>query len=70
MEFQKHPDSAVRQAIVRLCDALCSWERNTGRRSALVIREQGGFCFRAASGKPGIPEDILDENFIAVESGD
>ena len=68
-QFQHHPDSDVQQAIVRLCDTLCTWERNTGRTSALVIREQGGFCFRAASGKPGIPDHISDIDFIAGESG-
>jgi len=52
MSFQEHPDQDVEQGIVRLCDALCMWERNTGRDSILIIREKGGFVFRAASGKP------------------
>lgn len=62
--FMKHPDPAVNHAIIRLCDAICSWERTTGRQSALIIREQGGFVFRAFSGKPGIPEHITDEDFL------
>jgi len=57
----EHPDADVRQAIVKLCDALCSWERATSRESVLIIREQGGFCYRAVSGKPGVPDDITDE---------
>ena len=51
-KFQEHPDPDVQQAIVRLCGALCIWERATGRESVLILREQGGFCFRATSGKP------------------
>ena len=57
----EHPDEDVRQAIVRLCDALCSWERATSRESVLIIRERGGFCYRAVSGKPNISDDITDE---------
>ena len=61
-----HQDKEVQQAIVRLCDVLCTYERNTGIESVLIIREQGGFCFRAVSGKPGIPDDILDEEIISL----
>ena len=52
MSFQEHADQEVEAAIIRLCDALCMWERSTGRNSVLIIREKGGFVFRAASGKP------------------
>jgi hypothetical protein len=47
-----HPSKEVTQALIRLTDALCEWERNTGRQSALILREEGGFVFRAVSGKP------------------
>ena len=67
--YEQHPDAEVRAALVRLCDMLCSWERSTGRTSALVLREQGGYCFRAASGKPCVPEWVTDSDFIACESG-
>ena len=50
--FQQHPDDEVQDAIIKLCDRLCMWERATGRESVLVLREQGGLCFRADSGKP------------------
>ena len=50
--IMEHPNQEVRKALVRLCDALCSWERNTGLESVLILREQGGFQFRAQSGKP------------------
>lgn len=62
--FQPHPDDDVQQALTKLCDALCTWERATGRRSILVLREVGGFVFRADSGKPGIPDDIPDEQLL------
>ena len=63
MNYQQHQDEDVSQAIIRLCDALCSWERDTGRQSVVIIRENNGempgvemtlpgFCFRADCGKP------------------
>ena len=62
--YMQHPDPDVQQAIIKLSDALCSWERATSRQSVLIIREQGGFVYRAASGKPGIPDDIADAQLI------
>lgn len=65
-----HPDNAVSQALIRLNDALCSWERATGRQSALILKEQGGFVHRSASGKPGVPEYISDELFLSAVAED
>ena len=62
----EHPDREVQQALIRLSDALCSWERNTGRQSVLILREQGGFEFRCMSGKPGVPEDVTDEQLMGT----
>lgn len=60
-----HPDREVQAALTRLLDALCTWERETGRESVLVLREAGGgFVCRAQSGKPGIPDDIEDEMLL------
>ena len=61
--YQIHPDEAVQHALTRLCDALCSWERATSRESVLILREQGGFAFRAVSGKPmdSGQDDITDD---------
>ena len=56
-KYQEHPCEEVRQAIVRLSDALCSWERSTSLQSVFIVREQGGFVYRATSGKPVI--DVL-----------
>lgn len=64
--FQEHPDPEVQAAIIQLCDRLCSWERGTSRESVFVLREQGGFCFRADSGKPldsGL-DDIQDQHLL------
>lgn len=60
--WTEHPDEDVRRALIRLCDALCSWERNTGRQNLLVLIEQdreqrfNRYEFVADSGKP-IPDD-------------
>lgn len=62
----KHPDDRVQQALVRLNDELCSWERSTGRQSILILREEGGFVHRSASGKPDIPDDIEDEQLLKM----
>ena len=64
--FQLHPDPEVQHAVTRLLDRLCMWERATGRESVLVLREQGGFCIRADSGKPldsGL-DDVPDEMLL------
>ena len=58
----EHPNKEVQRAIVRLNDALCTWERNTGRESVLIIREQEGFELRSVSGKPtttNVPDEDL-----------
>ena len=60
----KHPDEEVSHAIVQLNDALCTWERNTGRQSVLIIHEEGGWQHRSMSGKPGIPDHVTDEQLM------
>lgn len=62
----QHLDENVQKAIIRLNDALCTWERATFRESVLIIREQGGFVHRSVSGKPNVPEDITDEQLFAL----
>lgn len=63
--MQEHPNPEVRQALIRLSDALCSWERNTGRRSVLILKEEG-FIYRALDGKPDIPDDIEDSQLLEM----
>ena len=60
MTYMQHPDLDVRAAIIRLSDALCTWERATGIQSILILRDETNFIYRAMSGKPGIPDDIPD----------
>jgi len=64
MSYTEHKDPEVDRALIRLDDALCSWERATGIESVLILREQGGFIHRTTSGKPNIPEDITDAQLI------
>jgi hypothetical protein len=65
VESGNHGDPRVRALIINLNDALCSWERETGRESVLIIREQGGFVHRSVSGKPvppvarGLSDDVI-----------
>jgi len=74
-EYEQHPDEDVRLAILRLCDALCSWERATSRTSLLVVRETGdggGFVFRASSGKPVSADnhDVPDEMLVLNDASE
>lgn len=60
-----HIDPDVNAALIRLSDALCTWERATGIMSVLIVRDQSGFCYRAMDGKPGIPDDLSDAQLLA-----
>ena len=61
----EHPCREVQNALTRLLDELCTWERNTGRQNVLIIREQGGFVCRAKNGKPvDLPDYIKDAQII------
>ncbi len=64
--IQEHPDREVQAAIVRLSDALCTWERSTGRESVLIIREVGGFVYRAMSGKCDVPDDVTNADMMDI----
>ena len=69
MPFMRHSDPEVRQALVRLTDALCTWERNTGRESVLILREVEGFTYRAVNGKPDVPDDVSDDQLMKIIKG-
>lgn len=78
-EFHEHPNPEVRSAIIRLSDALCEHERNTGIRSVFVVRDKSGFVFRAQDGKPFFDEfeptddelaKMTLENPVSIESDD
>ena len=60
MSNSEHHDEEVRAALIRLNDALCSWERATGRQCVLILKEEGGFVHRSVNGKP-VDSDYLDD---------
>jgi len=53
-----HPNDEIQQAIVRLTDLLCEWERNTSRQSVLILHEHDDYFFRALNGKPSMVVDF------------
>ena len=65
----EHPDGEVNSALIRLADALCEWERSTGRQSVLILREQGGFERRYASGKPIDDRMVADQDLFRIIEG-
>ena len=64
----EHKDPEVQRALVRLLDALCTWERATGRENAFILREDD-YCCRAQNGKCVVPVDIPDEAVFAFVRG-
>lgn len=65
MNDEKHGSEEVNQALIKLAGALCSWERSTGRRSILILKEEGEFRYRLDSGKP-TAEDIPDDELLKI----
>ena len=55
-----HPSKEVEKALIRLNDALCTYERATSRESVLILREVDGFVHRSVSGKPCYLDDVPD----------
>lgn len=71
MSYKEHPDREVRESLIRLTDALCMYERKTGKRNVLILKQsdgfgEGGYHFRALDGKPGIPNEITDEALLKI----
>ena len=74
---QHHPDQEVNAALVRLLDALCEHERNTGRRSTLVlvphaldervVLAQDGKPF---SNNPVVDAELFVRNALTVRNQD
>ena len=59
-----HEDAEVRAAIIKLDDALCTWERATGRESVFILREEPDFVHRSYNGKPDVPADVTDAQLM------
>jgi hypothetical protein len=68
--MEEHFDRGVNEAIIRLADALCEFERSTGIQSVIIVRDQRGYEFRALDGKPGVPDDITDEDLFDIIKGE
>jgi hypothetical protein len=49
-------------AIIRLNDALCTWERNTGQETVLIVNSVD-YWRRSLSGKP-VSDDIPTETLF------
>jgi len=61
--LHQHPSPDVRRALLNLADALCSWERTTGRDNLLIVKDTVGCEYRSLSGAP-VPDDIPDGHLI------
>lgn len=58
-----HPSEDVRAALIRFLDALCQWERATGRANVVIIKDSAGGEYRALQGSP-VPDEINDESLL------
>jgi hypothetical protein len=58
-----HPADDVRAALVRLMDAMTTWERNTGRHSVIIIKDEVGGQYRALDARP-VPQDMPDADLL------
>lgn len=47
-----HPSVDVKGAALQLLDALCSWERSTGRHNVVIIKDSIGVDYRTFDGAP------------------
>jgi hypothetical protein len=63
-----HKDPEVNKAIIRLLDTLCSWERNTGRRSTLLLipHNDDEEMIMAQDGKPVDSYMITPEHLLEI----
>ena len=59
-----HPNEEVRRAALRLVDALCIWERDTGRQNLVIIKDESGCEYRSISGAP-VPAELSDGELLA-----
>jgi len=64
-----HKDRECEQALIRLNDALCIWERDTGRESTLILIPESldEPIIMSQSGKP-LPENfsMTSEEILAI----
>ena len=65
-----HSDSEVDRLFRQLCDALCQWERITGRESLLIFREAEGNFIREGRPMPSAVVIRLDNGIPLDERTD
>ena len=69
--MKKHPCAEVSIAIMRLNDALCTWERNTGYETVLIVHSgyewPNHYWHRSLNGKP-VSNDIPTETLLNIVS--
>lgn len=53
----------MKSAAIRLLDALCMWERNTGRHHVLILKDSIGCEYRVLDNAP-IPSDVTDQQLL------
>jgi len=61
--IHEHPSAEVRSAAIRLLDVLCTWERNTGRKNLVIIKEGTDYDYRTLSNSP-VPSDVTDAHLL------
>lgn len=59
-----HASPEINAALVRLNDAICSWERDTGISTVLVMRDTAEWAHRSLNGKPGVPATVSDADLM------
>lgn len=63
-----HKDPECNEALIKLLDALCEWERGTGRRSTLILipHEPDESVVVAEDGKPMAESEVanLDAHYV------
>lgn len=61
-----HPDPEVQDALVKLQDSICSWERSTGRQSILIFAEGPRAADRVLCSMSGKPLDCSPEMLLEL----
>lgn len=63
-----HPSEDVRTAAIRLLDALCMWERTTGRHNLFIVKDSIGCQYRSMDGSP-VPDHVGDHTLLEAFDG-
>lgn len=65
-----HMDEDVNDALIKLLDRLCTWERETGRESTLILipAQQDEQIVMAQSGKPYPPDLVMKPEEIVTNA--